>query len=264
MDDRLFDALARGLAGRPTRRQALRLFAATVIGGAVPFRRSAAAADAPTPKSCARQLYTKGKHFSGKPIEADPEFFPSLDKIDECAGKSAITVDVASAYRTEDDQKTLTGKTNETANRSNHLAGHAIDMNPIWTDDKGKAQRCDSKCLAKPDELPKAIKDFNQCLKDAGLRCCGEALDSNGKPDYPHIDDKLNLNNPKKWQERHDALKNSTTCAKCEPCNMGTGLCTSNCAAGKACDASSGICKDNAGCGTNVVVNPNGGAGVCR
>lgn len=257
MDDRLFDALARGLAGRPTRRQALKLLAATVIGGAVPFRRSAAAADAPTPKSCARQLYTKGKHFSGKPIEADSEFFPSLDKIDACAAAAGVTVFVTNSYRNEG--QSLSGTVVTPVEQSNHGAGHAIDMNVTYQGDDKKDHDCNSTCLADKVNQPKPVKDFIDCVKKAGLRWGGDFT----KRDPVHIDDGLNVENPKRWGDRKKAVGDSTTCAACAPCDLGAGLCKPNCGAGKACDEASGTCKEKAACGTDVVTNPNG-AGVCR
>jgi hypothetical protein len=265
MDHRHFDALTKLLAW-PTDRRAVFKALAGVVGGTLLSGHfsspvEAAGASTPTPasgpKSCANQPYTKGKHFSGKPINADSTFFPSLDQIDTCAGGAGVTIDVTNSYRPPG--TVLTGTIVKKAEESNHDAGHAIDMNVMYTDDKKKQQRCDSSCLAGVD-LPKPVKDFIDCVKKAGLRW---GQDYATKKDPVHIDDGLNLKNPKRWQDRKDAMNNAKTCAACEPCNLSDGVCTSNCGAGKGCDDASGTCKDKSACGSNVVMNANG-AGFCR
>jgi hypothetical protein len=86
---------------------------------------------------------------------------------------------------------------------SNHLAGHAIDMNVKYGEAKDKW--CNSTCLG--GVLPDGVSGFIKAIQDdAGLRWGGDFSDK----DPVHIDDNLNADG-EAWKERKKATQAART-----------------------------------------------------
>ena len=68
-----------------------------------------------------------GTQFIGKEIRADVDFWPGLDRINRYALESGVQVYVTSSTR--EPGRTVQGNIVKPASHSNHLVGHAIDMN---------------------------------------------------------------------------------------------------------------------------------------
>jgi hypothetical protein len=159
--------------------------------------------DAGTPAAtaaCALRTYT-GSNFVGDAVVADVEFVDSLDSINTHAVANDVNVHVTSSFRTS---TVVPGAIVTPATMSNHLAGHAIDMNVKYG--PGKAQWCNSTCLG--GTLSGAVKGFIDAVRaDAGLRWGGDFKDT----DPVHIDDGLNVNDPDGFKERHKATQDART-----------------------------------------------------
>lgn len=136
--------------------------------------------------------------YEDKPVIVDSQFLPSMYKIDSYARNNGVIIYVTSSFRTPDQK--LTGTIVTPSKRSNHLAGHAIDMNVFYD-----GVLYDSRVLRKSklDNLPSNVKNFiNDIRKDKTLRWGGDF-----KIEDPiHIDDDLN-SNPSVWQSRFDACQ---------------------------------------------------------
>ncbi|MEI6056451.1 MAG: M15 family metallopeptidase [Lentisphaerota bacterium] len=136
--------------------------------------------------------------YENKPIVIDSEFLPSMYRIDSYARENGVIVYVTSSFRTPD--QILTGTIVHSSKRSNHLAGHAIDMNVFYNGDL-----YDSNLLRKSNlkNRPCNVRNFiNDIRKDKTLRWGGDFKDQ----DPVHIDDNLN-SDPNAWQARFDACQ---------------------------------------------------------
>ncbi len=136
-----------------------------------------------------------GSNFQGKPVIADTEFKDALDRLNQYAVKNKVKVHVTSSFRTSTNVK---GAIVKPAKMSNHLVGHAIDMNLIFNGN----ETANSQYLnrAHEDIWDPAVKGFiNDIEQDKGLKWGGDF----NTQDPVHIDDRLNVNNPKKWKERY-------------------------------------------------------------
>ncbi|HBM17387.1 MAG TPA: hypothetical protein DD381_13755 [Lentisphaeria bacterium] len=136
--------------------------------------------------------------YENKPVIIDSEFLSAMYRIDHYAKINGVKIIVTSSFRTPD--QTLEETIVPPSKRSNHLAGHAIDMNVEFN-----AILYDSKVLKKSNlnRLPPNVRNFiNDIRNDKGLRWGGDF--SNEDP--VHIDDNLN-SNPIAWQERFDACQ---------------------------------------------------------
>jgi hypothetical protein len=80
--------------------------------------------------ACALTTYST-TNFTGEDITADTEFTDSLDTIDGYASTEGVKVHVTDSFRAKGE--TPKGTVVEPATKSNHLAGHAINMN-VWGD----------------------------------------------------------------------------------------------------------------------------------
>lgn len=144
---------------------------------------------------CALTTFT-GSSFTGKTVMADVEFVDSLGAINAHAVANDVDVYVTSSFRTT---TVVPGAIVKPAKMSNHLAGHAIDMNVKYG--KNKVKWCNSKCLK--SALPKGVSGFITAIrKDPGLRWGGDF----SKKDPVHIDDHLN-EDKKGWRSRFDATQ---------------------------------------------------------
>jgi len=124
-----------------------------------------------------------GSEFAGKSVFADVDFFPALDRINQYAKDSGVTIFVTSSYR----DYVIEVK------KDNHEIGHAIDMNLIIN---ATGHLCNSECL--PND-PDAKVFFDLIRNDGELRT---GLDFH-QPDPVHIDDGYNQNIIA-WTIKHD------------------------------------------------------------
>jgi len=121
---------------------------------------------------------------SSGPILIDSAFLSSMQLIDSLAGTAGVQVVVTSSLRRSG--AAVDGAIVTPAQRSNHLVGHAIDMNV-----KSGGTLCNSNCLAQSSAtLPTPIKNFINSLSSNGLRWGGNFVPK----DSVHIDDGYNSN----------------------------------------------------------------------
>jgi hypothetical protein len=165
----------------------------------------AAGADAGTPAAggaaaCALTTYT-GSNFVGQAVVADTEFVDSLDAINAHAVAADVNLHVTSSFR---ETAVVPGAIVQPAQMSNHMAGHAIDMNVLHGANKGTW--CNSTCLGGANR-PAPVETFIQAIRgDAGLRWGGDFNDT----DPVHIDDHLNADTAA-WTARRNATQAART-----------------------------------------------------
>ena len=125
----------------------------------------------------------QGSRFIGKPCRADVQFIPALEKINQHAEEANVKVYVTSSFRTSTN---VNGAIVKPAKFSNHMAGHGIDMNVIYSNGKWS----NSDVLLKYPNVPAPVKQFIEAIiNDSSLRWGGFFKP---KKDPVHIDDHLN------------------------------------------------------------------------
>ena len=140
-----------------------------------------------------------GSQFIGKPVLADIEFLSALKKINKLAKKHQVKIHVTSSARQQG--LSVAGAIVKPASRSNHLVGHAIDMNIQSSDGF-----FDSKALKKSklDDLPANVKAFIQAIRsDSNLRWGGDF----NNQDPVHIDDALNIKDAALWDQKFSVIQ---------------------------------------------------------
>ena len=143
----------------------------------------------------------QGSRFTGKPCKADVEFIPSLEKINNYAEQADVFV--TSSFRTTTN---VNGAIVKPATHSNHLAGHAIDMNVDYNNGK----RAISKVLIKYPDVPEPVRKFlSAVIADPSLRWGGNFNDK----DPVHIDDHLNKN-LSTWRKRYEIMQKAVQLKK--------------------------------------------------
>ena len=148
------------------------------------------------PDNSSPLILFEGSQFMGKPCRADIEFAPMLDKINTHAKNADVFIYITSSFRTTTN---VNGAIVEPATFSNHLAGHGIDMNVIYGDNKW----ANSKVLAKYPDLPDPVRHFlKSIIDDPDLRWGGTFQTT----DPVHIDDGLNRNLTA-WKKRYEAMQ---------------------------------------------------------
>ena len=141
----------------------------------------------------------EGSRFQGKPCRADVLFVPMLTKINQYAEQADIFIHVTSSFRTSSN---VAGAIVTPAKKSNHMTGHAIDMNLVYNN---KTEFANSQVLSRYPNVPEPVRRFIKSIKDdPGLRWGGDF--TNPAPDPVHIDDGLNLNMAV-WEERYLAMQ---------------------------------------------------------
>lgn len=139
----------------------------------------------------------EASRFMGQPCRADVQFVPMLKKINEYAEKADVYIHVTSSFRTSSNVR---GAIVKPATRSNHMAGHAIDMNVLYDN---KRRSANSKELAKYPSVAEPVRRFIKSIKDdPALRWGGDFR----VKDTVHIDDGLN-SNTQKWDKRYQAMQ---------------------------------------------------------
>ncbi len=142
---------------------------------------------------CVLRTY-HNERFIGKELRADVEFFPLLDRVAGFAEDCDLHVWVTSSAR--DPDKNVDGAIVKPAQRSNHLVGHAIDMNLKTASDFFNSTRLRKKNLP---SLPAKVRRFIQKVRDDDdLRWGGDF----GKEDPVHVDDGINVHEPDLWDAK--------------------------------------------------------------
>nr|XP_002122335.1 lysozyme 3-like [Ciona intestinalis] len=146
--------------------------------------------------SCSLLTYSTSsvKGYNGLTIEIEPGFKSSMDSISSYASSCGVTVWVTHAFRYEGQD--LGGTVVPPASNSNHLVGHAIDMNldtpSGW---------CNGDCLYAG--YNSNAECFLNKVMNGGLRWGGVWYPT----DPVHIDDGLNVYSPNTWNDLYYDLQ---------------------------------------------------------
>ena len=139
----------------------------------------------------------EGSRFQGQPCRADTSFLPALKKINDYAEQADVFIYVTSSFRTSSN---VGGAIVKPATRSNHMAGHAIDMNVIYNN---RTKSANSTELGKYPNVAEPVKRFiKSIMDDPGLRWGGTFQ----AKDPVHIDDNLN-HDMALWDKRYQAMQ---------------------------------------------------------
>jgi hypothetical protein len=151
----------------------------------------------PPAPSCVLTTYG-GSNFTGEQVVADREFVPALEAINQHAVDNDVNLLITDSFRPHG--RAVKGAIVTPASRSNHLAGHAIDMNVMYG--PGNAKLCNSGCLIRR-KSPAPVKAFIAAIRaDSNLRWGGDFADV----DPVHIDDNLNADDAA-WEARFKATQ---------------------------------------------------------
>jgi hypothetical protein len=170
-----------------------------------PTAEPAAAAPAATPggptvapapqasQACDIRVY-RNDRFVGNELRADADFFPSLDRLNQFAKDCDVEIFVTSSTR--EPGRTVAGAIVPPATRSNHLVGHAIDMNVRF---EGRLFNSGALKRANLSNLPVPVREFIEMARDDDtLRWGGDF-----NPEDPvHFDDDLSRSDPALWDSK--------------------------------------------------------------
>jgi hypothetical protein len=177
---------------QPAARAATTRRRAAPVARAETPRGPAAAAPQPSP-ACEIRIY-RNDRFTGNELRADTDFFTSLDRLNQFAAACGVEIFVTSSTR--EPGRSVAGAIVPPATRSNHLIGHAIDMNVRFD-----GRLFDSAALKRDNlpNLPAAVREFIESVRaDATLRWGGDF-----NPEDPvHFDDGLNRRDPALWDSK--------------------------------------------------------------
>jgi Putative peptidoglycan binding domain/D-alanyl-D-alanine carboxypeptidase len=137
--------------------------------------------------------------FIGKSVLADVEFVPFLQKINDFAAAEKLQILVTHSARRQG--QSVGNTIVPPASRSNHLVGHAIDMNL-----KKDGTLFNSTALKKANfsKLPAAVKKFIGAIRNEKHLVWGGDFTNE---DPVHIDDRLNVRDPKLWDEKFPIIQ---------------------------------------------------------
>lgn len=139
----------------------------------------------------------EASRFLGQPCRADTSFLPALKKINAYAEQADVYLYVTSSFRTSSN---VGGAIVKPARRSNHMAGHAIDMNVLYAN---RTKSANSVVLGKYPSVAEPVRRFiKSIIDDPGLRWGGTFQDR----DPVHIDDNLN-HDMALWDKRYQAMQ---------------------------------------------------------
>ncbi|MEL6539288.1 MAG: peptidoglycan-binding protein [Bacteroidota bacterium] len=120
-----------------------------------------------------------GTQFMGKKVTANKHFLPALTRVNDYARQSGVKLYITSSFRPTSH---VNGAIVKPATFSNHMIGHAIDMNLVYG---SEATFLNSQALAQP-VLPPPADAFIQAIRqDPVLRWGGDFKTR----DVVHIDD---------------------------------------------------------------------------
>ncbi len=137
---------------------------------------------------------------SDAPIQSDADFIPALKRIDRYAGDLGLTVWVTHSLRFKD--YSPRGAVVPPAKRSNHLVGHAIDMN-LYKGNRNPWFNSEALRRGNLKNLPSEVLAFIDRIRaDEVLRWGGDFI----RQDPVHIDDNLYRRAPEMWMRKYEAL----------------------------------------------------------
>ena len=137
-------------------------------------------------------------HFIGKKVIANQHFLPALRRINQYAQESQVKVYVTSSFRPAG---YVNGAIVAPATFSNHLIGHAIDMNLV---DGPEATFLNAQALSQKT-LPPATAAFIQAIReDPELRWGGDFQ----VRDVVHIDDNAYHRDKARWLAAYSTIQN--------------------------------------------------------
>ena len=156
-------------------------------------------AGAVAPSAIIEVVAFSGERFIGDPVSADLEFHNDLKQLDRWAGEEGIRIYITHSFRRRDREPN--GAIVPPAKRSNHLVGHAIDMNLQL--DSGDWFNSTRLARGKEGSWPSPIKTFINAIRGHDrLRWGGDF-----SPEDPvHIDDNLYNRNPELWMRKYEAV----------------------------------------------------------
>lgn len=117
------------------------------------------------------------------------------DRINQYAVKNNLHLVITQSYRVPD--KKVKNAIVQPAVKSNHLAGHAFDLNPVYG-----GHTFESHEMAKDQfhQLPDAVKHFIRDIqRDPDIRWGGDFENE----DPIHLDDAVNLEHPETWDAHY-------------------------------------------------------------
>ncbi len=140
-----------------------------------------------------------GSQFIGKLVLADIEFIPHLEKINDFAATNGLKIFVTSSARPWG--VPVGGAIVPPGKMSNHLIGHAIDMNikiggTLYT----------SHQLGNFNSLPSSIQAFFTAIRNHPVLHWGADFN-----DPVHIDDRLNISDPNIWKDKFPIIQSELT-----------------------------------------------------
>lgn len=142
---------------------------------------------------CVIERY-RNTQFIGEKLLADRDFFPGLDRLNRYASDCGVEIYVTSSTRQPG--RTVRNAIVKPASRSNHLVGHAIDMNLQSKNGFFNSQKLKKSNFSR---LPKEIRDFIGLVRtDPELRWGGDF----NNEDPVHIDDSLNHRDRDLWDSK--------------------------------------------------------------
>ena len=137
-------------------------------------------------------------HFIGKKVVANKNFLPALRRINQYAQESKVKVYVTSSFRPTSH---VNGAIVEPATFSNHLIGHAIDMNLVYGPE---ATFLNSQALSQKTLPPPAAAFIQAIRQDHELRWGGDFK----VRDVVHIDDNAYRRNKERWLAAYSTIQN--------------------------------------------------------
>ena len=139
------------------------------------------------------RLYTNTQ-FIGKEMRIDADFIPHLDRLNQYARDEGVKIYITSSAR--EPGRDVDGAIVPPASRSNHLVGHAIDMNLQSASGFFNSRKLKRRNLP---NLPEEIRNVLQKVRDDEVMRWGGDFN----PEDPvHIDDNLNHRNPERWDRK--------------------------------------------------------------
>ena len=130
----------------------------------------------------AKIVVFNSSRMQGNQIRINSGFIDSMKILEQLCEKYDLRLHITSSLR--EPGQIISNNIVEPASMSNHLIGHAIDMNIVSHEDWFNSTK-----LSDYDSLPDTIQSFLSDLQAKGLRWGGHF----SKPDPVHIDDATNL-----------------------------------------------------------------------
>lgn len=134
--------------------------------------------------------------FVGERVLAHVDFHPALRRLGDYAELADVTIHVTDSFRPPESR--LRGRPVPVALRSNHLVGHAIDVEILFGDERLDRDRLRREHFR---DLPMNARYWLQQIReDRELRWGGDFV----HPDPVHIDDDLYGRDPEAWMRKLD------------------------------------------------------------